>query len=182
MRTAQKLSLRTLGSRTGFSASFLSQIELDQVSPSLTSLDRIATALGVGLAALLTANDTSASVVVNKKGGPGVYSEWSRATARSLLPADLDNHASATHVVLEPGGHIGNAPRTNVLTTLSFCVRGEITLQVDGTRYALTEGDSAVVSGSRAALWQNEGAAAAEVILITLLGGEMGAVVEAALG
>ncbi|MBI3763910.1 MAG: helix-turn-helix transcriptional regulator, partial [Chloroflexi bacterium] len=41
------LSLRELGARTELTAGFLSQVEKDQASPSLASLQRIATALEV---------------------------------------------------------------------------------------------------------------------------------------
>ncbi len=45
-------SLRKLGARTGLTASFLSQVEHNQSSPSITSLQRIATALEVPVIAL----------------------------------------------------------------------------------------------------------------------------------
>ena len=57
LRLEQNLSLRALAGRTGFSASFLSQVELGQVSPSLLSLDRLATALGLSLPLLLSRPD-----------------------------------------------------------------------------------------------------------------------------
>ena len=46
-------SLRELGSRTNLTASFLSQVENSRSSPSLASLQRIATALGVPMFAFL---------------------------------------------------------------------------------------------------------------------------------
>lgn len=49
LREARGLSVRTLASKCGFSASFISQVELGQASPSIASLDRIAAALGVTL-------------------------------------------------------------------------------------------------------------------------------------
>lgn len=52
MREARRLSLRTLAERVGLSASFLSQVERDETSPSIASLEKIAQALGVDLASL----------------------------------------------------------------------------------------------------------------------------------
>ena len=46
-------SLRALGIRTNLTASFLSQVENNQSSPSLASLQRIATALEVPMFAFL---------------------------------------------------------------------------------------------------------------------------------
>ena len=56
------LSLRELGKRSGVTGSFLSQVENDQVSPSLNSLQSIATALNVPMFSLL--NDTPTGNVV----------------------------------------------------------------------------------------------------------------------
>ena len=47
------LSLRQLGKLAGVTASFLSQVENDQVSPSLNSLQSIATALNIPMFSLL---------------------------------------------------------------------------------------------------------------------------------
>ena len=62
LRNENELSLRELGKRAGVTASFLSQVENDQVSPSLNSLQSIATALNVPMFSLL--NDTPNGNVV----------------------------------------------------------------------------------------------------------------------
>ena len=56
------LSLRDLGSQAGLTASFLSQVENGQVSPSLNSLQSIATALNEPMFSLL--NDTPSGNVI----------------------------------------------------------------------------------------------------------------------
>jgi transcriptional regulator with XRE-family HTH domain len=45
LREAHHLSVRTLAASCGFSASFLSQVELGRASPSIASLERFALAL-----------------------------------------------------------------------------------------------------------------------------------------
>jgi transcriptional regulator with XRE-family HTH domain len=55
-------SLRELGTRAGLTASFLSQIENNQCSPSLASLDRIATALEAPMYVLLDSTLPDAAV------------------------------------------------------------------------------------------------------------------------
>jgi transcriptional regulator with XRE-family HTH domain len=49
LREARRLSVRALAAQAGFSPSFISQVENEQASPSIASLERIATALGVTL-------------------------------------------------------------------------------------------------------------------------------------
>ncbi len=103
LREARRLSLRTLAERVGLSASFLSQVERDETSPSIASLDKLAQALGVDLASLF------AQVPVD----PVV-----RATGRSELPspgtntrlANLSRSRGALAprlLTLLPGGSVG---------------------------------------------------------------------------
>ncbi len=48
-RASQRLSLRALAQRTGYSPSFLSQVENGQSSPSISSISKITEALNVPL-------------------------------------------------------------------------------------------------------------------------------------
>lgn len=70
IRTRRKelgLSLRELGEQTDVSASFLSQVENDQVSPSLNSLQSIATALQVPMFYFLNNGHTGEIVRGDKR-------------------------------------------------------------------------------------------------------------------
>src|ERR1700754_3615942 len=102
-RQAMGLSLRALGELTGFSASFLSQVELGQTMPSLGSLQRIAEALGLTVANLLASPGT-ASAVVRKAGREVLRSEWSKATVEPLVSASADERLQAILVRLDPSG------------------------------------------------------------------------------
>jgi len=59
LRVRQHLSLRNLAGQTGFSPSFLSQIENAQSSPSLASIEKITAALGVSLSEFFQEIQTS---------------------------------------------------------------------------------------------------------------------------
>ncbi len=49
------MSVRMLAKQAGFSPSFMSQVENGQVSPSISSMEKIAAAVGVTLGAFLAA-------------------------------------------------------------------------------------------------------------------------------
>ena len=168
LRSVKRLSLRALAKQTGFSPSFLSQVELEQVSPSLVSLDRIAGCLGVSLPELLSPpEETSRPVIMQRKGEPGVRSEWSRATARSLLPTGGDDEVSVVLVAIEPGGRTGTAARPKANRELAFCVRGRLTLLLNGEHYTLGSGDSIVYGATQPVVWMNRTARLAELLLVT---------------
>ncbi len=161
------LSLRALGTQTGFSASFLSQVELGQVSPSLASLDRITHALGVRLSDLLSEPAVTNGPVLRRKEQASLRSEWSRATVQSLLPAGVDDRVAVVLIRLEPGGRSGKSPLLHTGEELAFCVRGKVTVVLDEERYELAEGDSLFYDATQPSRWENTGKRRAEVLLIS---------------
>ena len=168
-RTKAGLSLRVLATRTGFSASFLSQVELGQASPSLGSLERIAEALGMRLASLFANPGEHSSPVIHRQGERAVRSGWSRATLRVLLTASPGQPASAMLVALDPGGQSGKSPRTSPGRAFAFCVSGSVALVTPGETFELSRGDSVCYEASTlASMWQNPGSKTAEILIVSL--------------
>src|SRR3979409_2704709 len=58
LRSDRRVSVRAFAAETGFSASFISQLENGQVAPSLGSLHKIAETLGVTLGEFFAAAET----------------------------------------------------------------------------------------------------------------------------
>src|SRR5687768_1253089 len=84
LRSARQLSLRNLGGRTGFSASFLSQVENGQASPSISSMERIAAALGVTMGQFFQSTESSPPAVLRATARVTLNSQWSRARIEAL--------------------------------------------------------------------------------------------------
>lgn len=167
-RQQQKLSLRALGKRTGFSASFLSQVELGQASPSLASLEKIAGALGLTLGQLLTEPASAQGPIVRRRTGEGLRSEWSKASLQSLLPAGADEGVTVLLVGLEPGGRSGEPSASARGRQLAFCIRGRPTLTLAGQVYELREGDSVFLDTAAPLMWENRGKRSTEILLVHL--------------
>jgi XRE family transcriptional regulator, regulator of sulfur utilization len=71
LRGKKGITLRTLAEQTDFSVSFLSQIENGQSSPSISSMEKIAHALGVSLGQFfLSANQQKVNIVSASKSRP----------------------------------------------------------------------------------------------------------------
>jgi transcriptional regulator with XRE-family HTH domain len=163
------LSLRVLASRVDFSASFLSQVELGQVSPSLASLERIAEALGIQLAALFAPTGARSSLVIHRHDEGVVRSGWSRATLRVLLTAWPGQPVSAMLVALDPGGQSGKTPRQRPGRTFALCVSGSVALVTPAETFELSRGDSVCYeTATLASIWRNVGSKVAEVLIVSL--------------
>jgi transcriptional regulator with XRE-family HTH domain len=167
-RRQQQFSLRALAALVGFSASFLSQVELGQVSPSLGSLDRIAQALGMHLSDLLSEPATANGPVLHHRRHASLHSEWSRATVESLLPADVPSKIGVVLVGLEPGGQSGKWSSLSAAKELAFCVRGKATVTIADQQYHLGEGDSIFYDTVQTSRWENASKRRAEILLISL--------------
>lgn len=162
------LSLRALADRTGFSASFLSQVELGQSSPSLASLQKICAALDIELVDLLRdAQPPSNAPVMRREQREPVFSQWSRATAASVLPTRHDDRLRAMALTLEAGGRTGAIARERGNREFAYCTRGRVVLVTQDARHELAEGDAVVLDDLPQTSWENAADEPAELLLVS---------------
>ena len=167
-REALGLSLRTLAARADFSASFLSQVETGQVSPSIASLARIAAELGLTLASLFAASPGLTGAVVRADSREGFTSSWSRARLESLMPAASEGRTlDAIAVTVQPGGFSGKHLTVHPTDQFVYVVKGAVTLFLEGEELRLAQGDSAFVPKQAAHRWKNSNRRVAEILLIS---------------
>jgi XRE family transcriptional regulator, regulator of sulfur utilization len=167
LREQLGFSLRTLAARAGFSASFLSQLENGQVSPSIASLDRIASELGVTLADLFEASQTPVASVVRAQDRPGFTSSWSRARIESLTPSGERRRLEAIAVTLAPRGTSGKHPTSHPTDQFAYVLTGPLTLILAEDHLSLGSGDTAVIPRKTPHRWLNEGPNATQVLLVS---------------
>ena len=143
------LTLREVARRTRLSPSFLSQVERDQVSPSIGSLKQVANALGVRVADLLAEPAASGGVVVRRAG----RSVWRLARVRyeQLAPAapDQERQMQPQLITFEPGGGLGDHPVSHPGDEFGFVLSGRIECAVGDDVYLLEPGDSVYFDAQR---------------------------------
>ncbi len=165
LREAQSLSVRTLASKSGFSASFISQIENGQASPSISSLEKIASALGVTLFEFFGKSESRAFVVVRATDRPRLQSAWSKAHIESLS-TDSISRLESLLITIEPTGCSGNSLHVQSREHFAFVVSGEIVLFLENDRQTLTAGDAVTIPAQRPYRWSNESAESAQILLV----------------
>lgn len=162
------LSLRTLAARAKFSASFLSQLENGQVSPSIASLERIAGELGVTVADLFEASQTPTPAVVRADARPGFTSMWSRARVELLTPSGERRGVAGIAVSLAPGGASGKHSSNHPTDQFAYVLAGTIMLFLGEERMSLDVGDAVTIPRKTPHRWQNDGAVETQVLLVSL--------------
>jgi transcriptional regulator with XRE-family HTH domain len=168
LREAQQLSLRTLAERTGFSASFLSQVENGQASPSIASMERIATALGVTLGEFFQTAETSPLPVVRADARVALHSGWSKAQLEALGADGMAGRLEPMLVTLQSGGTSGTKAFASGREEFALVLEGTVTLTLNDSEQELASGDAVTIRAGVLRRWRNPGPEPARVLIVAL--------------
>lgn len=162
-RTARRMSLRTLGEATGTTASFLSQLERGLSGVNISTLMRIAGALGISLTDLFDDSAPPVGRVLRKSERPALPpAEGYRKMLLSRRPIrDMEVYIGE----FDPGGSTGEKPYCHGDShELFFVIRGEVEVTLGDERHALSAGDSIEYKSSVPHKTVNTGTEPAEVL------------------
>lgn len=160
------LSVRTLAARAGFSPSFISQVENGLASPSIASLDKIASCLEITLAEFFGAGGGHRSTVVRAANRPKLESGWSKAELENLA-ATSTTRFEPVLITLRPGGSSGrhlHAPRHEQFV---FVVCGNVILVQDSSEISLAKGDAITIFPDRPVRWVNSSAKPTQLLVVS---------------
>ncbi len=168
MRKARKLTLQKVGAATGLSPGFLSQVEQNQATPSLSSLRKIARALETSVFCLL-ASESEGSFIVRR--GQRKSCRWpNRNVAFELLSPD--HHSASIEVVMArllPGEATSHEPLAHgSAEAQEFCyvLSGEVDLSIGDETYRLAQGDSILFRPGLPHRYSNPGELPSEIIAV----------------
>ncbi|WP_440101524.1 helix-turn-helix domain-containing protein [Streptosporangium sp. H16] len=155
-RAHRQMTLDELAARSGVSRGMLVQVEQGRTNPSISTLTRIADALGVTVARMVEVSDTPVVRVVS---GADVvtFPHGKSSTARLLVGTDAPAILELWDWRLAPGDHHdGDAhpPGTREMLTV---LEGRLTLSVYGKSHIVEAGDAVVFSADRPHRYANEG-------------------------
>ena len=141
-RKLQNISLQDLAIRVQVSTSFLSQIENEKNEPSLTTLKRISTCLGVTVSKLLGEDESIRTMLIKKDSRHKLSNLVDGFEIEFISAFDPKQVMEACVHVLSPDGQSGKVPYTHAGQELFFVLEGSIKLNVDGEMMDMEEGDS----------------------------------------
>lgn len=142
LRTYQRVTLKELAKKTGLTSSFLSQLERDLVSPSVSSLEKISSALNRKVGYFFEEAEHKGLVFIKKgTGGKAVDKERnvvSEALASGLLNIKMEpfiftlrSGAELTKELIYPEGE-----------RFGMLLKGRIEISCNGEKMIFEEGDS----------------------------------------
>jgi transcriptional regulator with XRE-family HTH domain len=163
LRTRIGLSQKDLADKIDVTPSFISQLENNQISPSLYSFLQICRALGVNPAQVLAADaDHSTSWLLKRAN----VSERLIPVAEGIKEYIIvdDDKLSARMVSLGAGTALARHFHALRKPEFIHVVRGTVSVNVQGKTEQLHPGDSVFLRHSAPVQWKNEGGEEAELV------------------
>ena len=167
LRLKRHVSVRAFAAQTGFSASFISQLENGQVSPSLGSLQKIAETLGVTLGEFFaTAGDADEDLIVRPAERRRMDSTWTDAHLEALGSMTRGRRLEPVIAIFGPGGKSGKHLHSHSREEFAFVLRGRVTLTLGADVNELAPGDAVTLPAHARHRWENLGAESVEILMV----------------
>ena len=163
LRKRRNLTQRELAEASGLSRNTLSLLERGQTSPTVSTLKRLAVALGVDINAFFnTVDDVS---IVYTKADQRLNLQLSLGLLADLGVGMHDQLVTPLILKLNPGARSGPA-LSHDGQDFVYCIRGEILYSVNGRAFVLEPGDSLFFDGNLLHRFQNTVSGVSEVLVI----------------
>src|SRR6188472_1293369 len=152
LRRERGLTIEQVAAATGLTKGFISQLERDRTSPSLSSIARICDALGVRLSHIFEREPAPALVRRNERSPVDTYFP----TENHLLSSRDEERFQAIESVVAPGAGAGDE-----LYSLPgemefvYVLEGTLEIQVAEEKHVLEQGDALTYPLSKPHTWRN---------------------------
>lgn len=154
LREARNISMRTLATKSGLSANALSMIERGKTSPSVSTLYKLADALGVSITAFF-GTETERKQVVFIQADERTRMSFTRGVFEALGGERFSGRVEPFMLTLESGAASGQHPISHSGHEFVFCLRGQLEYQVERQIFQLSAGDSLLFASKLQHRWRN---------------------------
>jgi len=154
LRESRGISMRTLATKSGLSANALSMIERGKTSPSVSTLYKLADALGVSITAFF-GGESEKRQVVFMKSDERTRMSFTRGVFEALGGEQFAGRAEPFMLTLESGASCGPHNMSHTGHEFVFCLRGQLDYQVEKNDYHMEAGDSLLFAAQLKHKWRN---------------------------
>jgi transcriptional regulator with XRE-family HTH domain len=156
LRLRGGLSQRELARRARVSNATISMIEADRVSPSVSALRQILGPLGIGIGDFFATPEPPGEQIVFR--AVELTEIAGGAVSYRQVGADLRGRAlQMIHERYRPGAQSGTKMLSHQAEEAGLVIKGRLSLEVDGRRYDLGEGDAYRFDSRRPHAFRNAG-------------------------
>jgi transcriptional regulator with XRE-family HTH domain len=165
LREERGISMRTLATKSGLSANALSMIERGKTSPSVSTLYKLADALGVSITAFFGPENKKKQIVFLKS-DERMHMSFTRGVFEGLGGSQFSGRVEPFMLTLESGASSGTSSITHTGHEFVFCLRGRLEYYVDKQFFQLEAGDSLLFASKLQHKWKNPGSTVTTALII----------------
>ena len=159
------MSQKELADKVGLTPSFISQLENNQIAPSLSSFIQICDALGVSLSDPLEKKTGEPYWLIRKE---KIFSRPSyKETGVKGFQIVQNGSMSGNLMVIEPYAQVKGQVIPSEGQKLVYVLKGDVSVTVDGKGETLRAGDSLFLKKEVLSVVKNEGGDNAEILLLS---------------
>jgi transcriptional regulator with XRE-family HTH domain len=156
-RSRKAWTLDDLAARSGVSKGMLVQVEQARSNPSIATICRLATALGVSVASLVEAPEVPATRIVQADEGIVLWTGKPGSSSTLLVGSGTREQVELWDVRMAPDDGYRGEPHPPGTRELLLVIDGELTLEVDGVEYRVPEGGATAFVADRPHAYRNTG-------------------------
>jgi transcriptional regulator with XRE-family HTH domain len=165
LRAEHDLSIRALAEKSGLAVNTLSLIENNKTSPSVSTLQQIATALQVSITAFFETNAPKNNVAYIRA-GQRPSAAFAHGTLQDLGAGLTSRAVEPFLVTLEPNTGSGANPIVHTGHEFVFCLKGRIIYTIEERTFLLEPGDSLLFESHLPHRWQNVDVGPSQALLV----------------
>ncbi len=154
LRSERKISQRDLARMAGLSPNSISLIERDETSPSVATLQSLASALKIRMSYFFEEKTPSSILLIKANSRPKIDNEGVviEGMGKTLPEQELEPF------LITLGSKTGSGGERQVVHTgheFVYCLLGKIEYVIDGEVYLIEEGDVLIFEATLPHLWRN---------------------------
>ncbi len=156
-RLRKTWTLDDLAARSGISKGMLVQVEQARTNPSIATICRLATALGVSMASLVEAPEAPSAQVVRAGEGVPLWRGRAGGLAKLMAGVGTRHQVELWDVRIVAGDAMVSEAHPAGTRELLLVVEGELTLELDGVPHRVGPGDAIAFVADRPHTYRNAG-------------------------
>ncbi|MBI4732858.1 MAG: cupin domain-containing protein [Chloroflexi bacterium] len=165
LRVARNISMRSLANASGLSANAISMIERGAASPSVSTLYKLADALGAPVTAFFGTPESPRQVIFLKANGRSRV-PIPRGIWEGLGGEQFVGRVEPFVLTLDTGADSGSHAMVHTGHEFVFCLQGKVEYEVEGQPFLLTPGDSLLFAAHLEHQWRNAGSMEANLLIL----------------
>jgi transcriptional regulator with XRE-family HTH domain len=162
-RRTQGLTIDQVAHASDLTKGFISRVERDETSPSVSSLVALCQVLSLSVGSLFTSSEIK---VVSLDESPLINMGGTGVVERLLTPRS-ESHVQMLRSTLQPGASSGVEMYTiNCEVETLHVISGQVSMRFTGKEIEMSAGDTLTFNGHEPHSWINEGAATTELMWV----------------